>query len=163
TPTNQPSDTATPTFTPTNTPTDAPANTFTSTSTSTYTPTNTPTSTATPTSTSTFTATSTSTPCSVTYVSDDFSRTVSSGWGSAYTLSGGTVANFNVNGTTGTIAIDVLGERQARLGSVSQQDLTAQVRAATDKLAAGGNQKPSIVLRRVDGNNFYRFEMGFTA
>jgi hypothetical protein len=32
----------------------------------------------------------------------------------------------------------------------------------TNKLAAGGYQKPSVLLRRVNGNNYYRFEMGFT-
>jgi hypothetical protein len=82
--------------------------------------------------------------------------------GAAYITSGGTASNFSVNGSAGVIVLDTSGERQARLPGVSQRDLTVTARIATDKLAAGGNQKPSLVLRRVDGNNFYRFEVGFT-
>ena len=104
---------------------------------------------------------------STVYAFDNFSRTVASAWGSAvvggsYTTSGGTAANFSVNGSTGITVLDTLGERQARLASVSQQDITVTARASTDKVAVGGNQKPSLLLRRVDGNNFYRFEVAFT-
>jgi len=102
-----------------------------------------------------------------TYGSDDYSRTVSNGWGSAevggaYTISGGTTSNFSVNGSAGVIVLDTLGERKARLTGVSRRDLTVTARVTTNKLAAGGYQKPSVLLRRVDGNNYYRFEVGFT-
>lgn len=103
----------------------------------------------------------------VIYASDSFNRTVSNGWGSAdvggaYTLSGGVMSNFNVNGSVGTAVLADLTDRQAILNSVIQQDAAMTVRVATDKLAVGGSQKVRLRLRRVDAKNYYSFEVAFT-
>lgn len=102
-----------------------------------------------------------------TYAGDDFNRTATGDWGSAnlggaYATAGGTASNFSVNGSQGIINIDTTTSRQVWLPEVSQQDQAVTVRVATDETASGGNLEASVLLRRVDINNYYRFEMDFT-
>jgi hypothetical protein len=92
--------------------------------------------------------------------SDTFSRTVVDGWGSAdvggsYTLTG-TTANFDVNGSAGTIVVPAAGNvRFARLQNVSVQDLDFTFRVKTDKLATGDNQSIFFIARSVSSNTEY--------
>ena len=77
------------------------------------------------------------------YASDLFARSVLNNWGSAvtgglYTLQG-TVADYDVNGTLGTIVLGAPGtNRSAVLGSVSVRDSELSFRFTTDKAATGG-------------------------
>ena len=94
-----------------------------------------------------------------TYASDSFSRTNTDSWGSAatggaYTIVG-TKANFDVNGSVGTI-VEPLGVKQsAYLTSVSAASVEATFRVKTDKASAGGAQIAYLVVRRIsEGNNY---------
>jgi len=160
-----PSSGASATPTPANTPTSTLTPTNSSTS-----PTNTPTGTsapststpaATPTPTHTRTATPTATPTSATVVAlDQFTRTVTNGWGSAqtggaYTLVG-TSSNFSVNGTMGRMVVPSAGvSRGTLLASVSAQDVDITARVQTDKGAAGSSMFAFFVARRVSAGNEY--------
>lgn len=123
--------------------------------------------TPTPTPTPGPTATPTPTPSgSTTHASDSFSRTVVNGWGSAnvggsYTLSG-TAANYDVNGTAGTISIPSAGSaRKSTLGSVSALDVNVIFRVHTDKLAGGNSEFAYFIARRVSSNTEYRGQIRF--
>ena len=91
---------------------------------------------------------------------DQFSRTVTNGWGSAgtggaYTLVG-TSSNFSVNGTTGRMAVPSAGvSRSVLLASVNVQDVDLTARVQTDKLAAGSSMYAFFVARRVSAGNEY--------
>lgn len=97
---------------------------------------------------------------SSTFASDQFSRTVVDGWGSAdiggsYALTG-TTSNFDVDGSAGTIIVPSAGNaRMARLQNVSAQDLDFTFRAKTDKLATGSNQSIFFIARSVSSNTAY--------
>ena len=152
--------TSTPTRTPPPTNTSTPA-AATSTPTRTPPPTNTSTPAPTATSTPTRTATPTSTPANTTnVVVDQFTRTVSSGWGSAgtggaYTLSG-TSTDFSVNGTNGRMIVQTAGtDRQALLASVDVDDVDVTVRVRTDKVAADSSLYVILVGRYVSAGNEY--------
>lgn len=126
------------------------------------TPTATPTDvpTATPTAIPTATPTVTPTPGgATTYVDDSFSRSVVNSWGSAptggaYTLSG-TAADFDVDGSAGTITSAANATRSAYLASTSALDVDVTVRIRADKLAAGGSQMAYFVARRVSNGSDY--------
>jgi CSLREA domain-containing protein len=95
-----------------------------------------------------------------TYASDEFARNVVDSWGSAdsggsYTLTG-TAANFDVNGSAGTIVVPVAGNaRVAKLPNVLAQDLDFTFRVKTDKLAAGSNQSVFFIARSISNNTEY--------
>lgn len=97
---------------------------------------------------------------STTYAADQFSRSIVDGWGSAdiggsYSLSGA-AANFDVDGSAGTITIPTPGNgRSAKLQSVSALDLDFTFRVKTDKLAAGSNQSAYFIARSVSSNTEY--------
>lgn len=103
------------------------------------------------------------------YAKDDFSRSVAGGWGSAdvggpYAISGGATTDYNVDGVEGTIACTNGGSRNARLTSVSAQDVTGTFRAKIDKLPVGGNVQPQVWVRRSsDGLNDYRVKLMIAA
>jgi hypothetical protein len=99
--------------------------------------------------------------------SDTFTRAVVDGWGSAtvggaWTLTAGGAANFDVDGARGTISIpSASAQYSARLGDVSLQDVTATVKARTDKLAVGAASAPIILLRFIDVSNYYALWLEF--
>jgi hypothetical protein len=92
---------------------------------------------------------------------DPFSRTVVNGWGTAatggvYTLKG-TSADFDVNGSAGTILLSSPGaNRSATLAAVAALDVDLTFRAATDKVSVGGQQYLYGIVRRVNATNAYR-------
>jgi hypothetical protein len=133
--------------------------------TSAATATNTPTVTPTPTNT----ATPTLGPGATLYAADGFSRNVTNGWGAAevggsYTLYGGTTADFNVNGSAGTIVISApatSSNRVVALTGVAALNVDLTVRLQTDKVAAGSFEYVYLVARRVSSSSEYRARLRF--
>lgn len=97
---------------------------------------------------------------------DTFTRSVSDGWGTAvaggaYTLDG-TAADFDVNGSAGTIVHTAVGTaRHARLPSVAIADLTASVKVKSDKVAAGDHHAAGLAARVVDASNYYYARLAY--
>jgi hypothetical protein len=95
------------------------------------------------------------------YASDLFARNLLNNWGSAltgglYTLQG-TAADYDVNGTLGTIVLGAAStNRSAVLASVAQRDVELSFRFTTDKAATGGSQFVYGILRRINSTNEYR-------
>ena len=94
---------------------------------------------------------------------DDFTRTVSDGWGSAdiggpYTVGTGTSGSFAVNGSVGTMHIPTAGaSRFALVLGVSARDVDLSVRAGSDKASTWTyGQFIQLVARRVAHNTEYR-------
>jgi hypothetical protein len=100
-------------------------------------------------------------------VSDDFSRTVSNGWGTAgkggaYVLTGGN-ANFAVAAGAATVTLpQANANKAAALPNVFLQDADVTVRVALDKVAAG-NAGYAYAEVRVAGSNAYRPKLIFNA
>lgn len=99
-------------------------------------------------------------------ITDAFTRSVSSGWGTAdtgqaWTVSGGTAANYSVTGSTGRVSCtDVTTRRFTSLGS----GITAASVAATvtvPVVATGDTITAGIVLRYTDDNNHYLLQLTF--
>lgn len=101
-------------------------------------------------------------------VSDTFSRTVASGWGSAdtgqaWTNVGGTAADFNVGSGTGTHTHPAVNtvHRSVITATTADQDvktdLSVSQLALTDSLFSGP------VVRHTDASNFYWARVTFTA
>lgn len=86
-------------------------------------------------------------------------------WGSAttggtYTLNG-TAANFDVNGSAGTVVLSAGNTRAATLDTVSAQNVESVVTLETNKTAVGTNQFFYVVLRRIDSSTEYRAKVRF--
>jgi glucose/arabinose dehydrogenase len=98
-------------------------------------------------------------------VSDDFTRTVTNGWGTAdkggtYVLSGGN-ANFAATGSAATILLpQTNANKAATLPGVYLQDADVTVRVAEDKLPVG-NAGYAYAEVRVAGSNAYRPKLIF--
>ena len=106
-------------------------------------------------------------PGSTIYASDSFTRNVIDSWGSAnvggsYSLIG-TAADFDVNGSAGTMNIPQPDrDRVAILGNASAQDLSASFRVQTNKVATGSNEYAYFIARRVSSNSEYRVRIRFS-
>ena len=102
------------------------------------------------------------------YASDLFARTLANSWGSAttggaYTLQG-TVADFDTNGATGTIALPTgSANRSAVLASVSARDVELSYRIAVDKVPVGGSMWSYGLVRRINASNEYRAVLRYAA
>lgn len=90
-------------------------------------------------------------------VSDSFTREIADGWGTADTGGAwtvdGTAANWDVTGGVGTIVPAAGSSYTAYLGTVSETDVSARLKASVDKDWADGLMNVAIILRRVDANN----------
>jgi PKD repeat protein len=111
------------------------------------------------TGTTTRNVTVTAPPGPTTYVNDQFSRTVSSGWGTAPTGGAwsvnGTASNYAVNGSAGTIANPAGSGRLAYLAGVSAPAADAVVSFGMDKIANGSGAYLSTHSRRITGQGSY--------
>ncbi|MGH9187328.1 MAG: PKD domain-containing protein, partial [Acidimicrobiales bacterium] len=93
---------------------------------------------------------------------DDFSRTVTAGWGAEhlgtpYVVTGWATGDFSVTGDTGRVTIPTAGlRRDAALASASELDIDLTVGVTTDKTPDAGNLMASLVARRVAPNTEYR-------
>jgi hypothetical protein len=92
---------------------------------------------------------------------------VVNGWSSAdigggYILAG-TAADFDVNGTAGTINIPAKNiGRQATLDSLALLDVNITFRVRTNKLAAGDSENACFIARHVSSNTEYRGQVRFS-
>jgi cell wall-associated NlpC family hydrolase len=99
---------------------------------------------------------------------EDFGRTVSSGWGLSpgggnWLNLTGTSANFSVNGTQGVILNDVANTgRYVSMndGNVSDLDVTARV--TLDKASAGASSSLAVTFGYTDSSNHYRARLTVT-
>jgi hypothetical protein len=94
---------------------------------------------------------------------DTFSRTVSDGWGTAsvggpWSVVAGSAANFDVNGTVGTIAVPSGNQQQiAHLGQILTLDVDVQAEITFPVLPTGSNSFFGyLVVRRQGGGANYR-------
>jgi PKD repeat protein len=111
------------------------------------------------TASSTRSVTVTAPPGPTTYANDQFSRTLTSGWGNAPTGGPwsvtGTVSNYAVNGSAGTILNPAGGSRQANLTGVSASEADAVVSFGLDKIANGSGSYLSTHARRITHQGSY--------
>lgn len=101
-------------------------------------------------------------PPGTTIAQDAFTRTVSSGWGTAqvggaWGVVAGTASNFSVNGTTGLISAPSSGAEQiASLGSTSIRDVDATTKITFPAKPSAGAFYGYLVLRRQSSGAYYR-------
>jgi PKD repeat protein len=98
-------------------------------------------------------------PGPTTYVSDQFTRTATSGWGTApvggaWTVVG-TAANYGVNGSSGTMVNPAGSGRQAYLTGVSAPAADAVVSFGLDRVANGSGTYLSTHARRITAQGSY--------
>ncbi len=111
---------------------------------------------ATATATATIVATD---PPSATLASDAFSRSATSGWGSAPVggaWTANSAANFSVSGDTGKVVHAAGSTRRALLNQVSVTDADLTVQFAADKPTSVGHIVAGIVARQVNASEFYQ-------
>jgi PKD repeat protein len=105
-------------------------------------------------------------PPPIIYASDNFSRTVSGGWGNAvtggpWTSSSGS-ASLSVDGAMGNMSVATGATRAAYLSSVAVQDIDMTTSVQTDRLAVGGAQYLYIVGRHINPTSDYTAKLRFT-
>lgn len=94
-------------------------------------------------------------------VTDTYTRTVASGFGTAdsgqaYTVAGGVAADFNVGGGVGSIKFSTLNVfRYATLSGLSLPDSDARVLVTIPAVATGGYLMTGLVARFVNTSNLY--------
>jgi hypothetical protein len=101
-------------------------------------------------------------------VKDSFTRTVASGWGStdsgqAWSTSGGSAADFSVNGSAGLVSLGSANVSRYSLLPAAAPDVDLTVTVSTDQTAVGSSFYPSLVARYVDGSNLYMVRPEFTS
>ncbi|MGW1000738.1 hypothetical protein [Streptomyces sp. NPDC002520] len=99
-------------------------------------------------------------------VSDAFTRTVSSGWGTASTggtwsTSGGTGSDYSVNGSAGLHSQTSINISRYSVLPAPSADVDVVVSASTSVLAAGGPHYVGLVARWLDANNNYYARLAF--
>ncbi|MFI2349695.1 hypothetical protein ACH492_22110 [Streptomyces sp. NPDC019443] len=100
-------------------------------------------------------------------VLDTFTRSVTDGWGSpnvgaAWTNSGGSATDYDVNGTVGTHTMTSVSlSRWSRIPQVIA-DFDLIVDVASNDLASGNSQYVGLTARAVDINNLYVARAEFT-
>jgi hypothetical protein len=99
---------------------------------------------------------------------DDFARTVSSGWGmspagGSWLNLTGTSGNFSVDGSKGVILNDVVNtSRYASLNDGDVADFNAAAKVTFDKVPGGASSSVSMLFGYTDSNNHYRARMTVT-
>lgn len=99
--------------------------------------------------------------------SDDYQRTVTTGWGQAtaggaWTSTSGSA--FGVNNGSGRLTMANPGSGpSAFLGGVSSSDTDVRIELTLDKVPSGGSTSAhsSVLLRRVQGAGDYQVKLGF--
>ncbi|MFJ9037483.1 hypothetical protein ACIRF8_12950 [Streptomyces sp. NPDC102406] len=94
---------------------------------------------------------------------DTFTRTVSSGWGTANTgqtwvLAGGSASERSTDGTRGVVTIPNASVSTARFQTLglTLDDCEIRVRVSPGQVSTGNSMLPSVVLRYVDSATNYR-------
>ncbi len=107
------------------------------------------------------------TSAATTVVTDSFTRTSSSGWGTndtsqTYSLTG-TSSDFAVSGGMGTMTMPSANTtRSVAVDSTSYQDINETVTFKTDKVPTGTALEVFLTGRRIDANNLYRAKFRLT-
>lgn len=101
-------------------------------------------------------------------VSDDFSRTVSDGWGTSpigsrpwWTTSGGTLADYSVAGGAGRHTIGTRGDNRLILMDQPASDFDMRAITATSAAATGDAIQSYLVARLADTSNYYAARVDF--
>lgn len=96
-------------------------------------------------------------------VTDTFTRSVSSSWGSAdsgqaWTLGGdgGAASQFSVNGSAGVIAPGAVSAIRQTYITVGQRDMTVACVLSPGAVATGASIQQAVMARRVDADNMYQ-------
>ncbi len=98
---------------------------------------------------------------------DTFTRTSSSGWGSAdtggaYSVITGASANFTTDGSTGSMTTSTAASRTVVLHDTKQQDIDTKFQVKIDKTPTGAAAEAFWVARYIDPNDMYRGKIRFT-
>lgn len=93
-------------------------------------------------------------------VNDTFTRTTSSGWGTAdtgqpWTTAGGSGTDYSTSGTQGVHTLGTVNVSRYTVLTSPAADVDLRVDVATSVLAAGGPQYTQLVARYVDSSNNY--------
>lgn len=98
---------------------------------------------------------------------DTFTRSVTDSWGTSetshtYALSGGAAADFDVNGTKGTIAVTAANSgRNAVTDPASVRDCDITVTVESSAVALGDSQHVYLLGRYIDTSNWYGVRASF--
>ncbi|MEU2111818.1 hypothetical protein [Streptomyces sp. NPDC019507] len=99
---------------------------------------------------------------------DSFGRTVANSWGTStsghvWTESGTVASDRSVNGSRGvlTLTAPVSSFRFQRIVTTPVGDAEVRVRVSVSAVATGESALPAVLLRYVDGSNFYRARVHF--
>lgn len=100
----------------------------------------------------------TTTEYGTTAVTDTFTRTVSNGWGNAttgqaWTTTGGTAANYSVNGTQGVMAVTAVDVERTATLPTTWADYRLKTDVVLPALATGGPYVVSQVVRQIPALN----------
>ncbi|WP_051858504.1 hypothetical protein [Streptomyces cellulosae] len=95
---------------------------------------------------------------------DAFTRTTSNGWGNAdtgqaWSISGGTAADYATTGTKGTASVGVVNSSRFTALAVSLADLDMQADVTVPVVATGASISTGLRLRSPDTSNYYYIEM----
>lgn len=93
------------------------------------------------------------------WISDPFARTTANGWGTApsgqaWTTSGGAVADYSTNGTTGRASLTSVNVARATVIGSALADVDAVVSCSTSALATGASHLISLVGRWTGSGDF---------
>ncbi|MEV7389634.1 hypothetical protein [Streptomyces sp. NPDC091215] len=99
-------------------------------------------------------------------VSDTFTRTTSSSWGSAdtgqaWTNAGGSASDFSTNGTQGLHSLGTVNVSRYSTVAAAVADVDVRVSVATSALATGGSQYAHVAARFIDTSNGYFARLAF--
>lgn len=100
---------------------------------------------------------------------DTFSRVVANGWGNAtsgqaYTVTGGAVGDYSVDGASGLHAINTVNvARHSTIAVSAGADTESRIQVAISVLAAGAPLITSLMGRFVDTSNYYFAEISISA
>lgn len=99
-------------------------------------------------------------------VADSFTRSTSSGWGSAssgqaWTTAGGSASEYSVNGTLGLISLASVNVSRYVVTSSPSADVDVQAQFATSALATGGPHYVGVVARYTGVNDTYYARLAF--
>lgn len=99
-------------------------------------------------------------------VNDTFTRTVSSGWGTAdtgqaWTTSGGAASDYATTGTLGTLSLGSVNVSRRVVMTAPHADVDFSAEMGTSALATGDNQFAAIMARYSDSSNYYYARLTF--
>jgi hypothetical protein len=99
---------------------------------------------------------------------DTFTRTVSGGWGTAdsgqaWTLPGGSASERSADGSRGIVTIPNATVSNVRFQHLvpALGDCEVRVRVSAAQVSTGASMVPGVLLRYVDGSNYYRARVHF--